>query len=232
MRAHANALLSLSKYDMMSGYVLLFGFGPFGDYAENPSELVARKLHGTLIGDHPVKGVVLPVAYREMEEGVARELALATPAFALGLGLAPGRASVNVEKFALNFRQPDLKDITGSLPPDQVVDPGGAVAYMSDLPTEDLVKHLKAQGIPARVSLSAGSYLCNALMYVLLREGARMGFPAGFVHVPCHEELAAKLKGDVPSMNLETLARAVRITVEYALSHATKPAQRDAISRL
>ncbi len=197
--------------------VQLFGFEPFGEYNENPSRVICMRLNQNKIGHYGVESTVLPVDYSVVEDIIVDQLGRRHPTLALGIGLAAGRSVVCVEKVALNYRDPTLRDNRGAAPAAQLIDPEGPDAIKTNLDAESLVADLRRAGIPAKVSLSAGAYLCNNAMYVICREARRHGFLGGFVHVPCHEELVANLGRDTPSMNMATMVRAVELIIKSTL---------------
>lgn len=202
---------------IMAGDIVVFGFGPFGDYAENPSEIICGRLDGRMIGDYRVYAKVLPVEYGGLEESILEVLGGGRPKLVLGLGLAAGRTHICLERVAVNYRDTHLADRAGFRPTSRI-DPEGPVAVESNLPVEEIVGALRRAGIPAKVSLSAGAYLCNNMMYIVCREASRRGFLGGFVHLPCHEELASRLEREVASMSLATMQRAVEMVAHTALA--------------
>jgi pyroglutamyl-peptidase len=199
--------------------VLLFGFEHFGDYFENPSEIVCRRLEGKSVGGCRVLCRVLPVEYKAVEAAVVGDIDSHKPILVLGLGLAAGRSQIYVEKVALNFRDVNLKDNSGFRPEHDRIELDGPVALEAKIPVNKAVESLRGAGIPAKLSLSAGGYLCNNVMYLICREARRRGILGGFVHLPAHEELVAKLGRDIPSMNISTMIRSIRLIIETVLNH-------------
>ncbi|AWR99866.1 pyroglutamyl-peptidase I [Metallosphaera hakonensis] len=202
--------------------ILLFGFEPFQEYRENPAELIVRSLDGFSVGGERVRGVVLPVEYDKVEKIISSHITELKPILTLGIGLAPGRAKLTPEKVALNYKYSKEPDNSGTKGKGERIDPAGPDGIFNNLPVEDLVDYLNSKGIPAELSLSAGSYLCNMAMYIIVREAKRLGSFGGFIHVPCHEELAAKLGRQVPSMSLETMKRGITLSLEFLLN-AVRP---------
>jgi len=166
-------------------FVLLTGFGPFGSEPDNPSERVVRALDGTrLPGGVLVRGRVLPVAFEGARAALAAALAEGVPALALGLGLAASRREISVERVALNLADAPIPDATGAQPVDRPLADDGPPARFATLPVKGLVAALRAAGHPAGLSLSAGSYVCNAVLYALLEGLEPLGVPTGFLHLP------------------------------------------------
>jgi pyroglutamyl-peptidase len=200
--------------------VLLFGFERFLGFDENPTELVARRLDGRAVSGERIVGKVLPVDYLRIEEAITDAMEKHPAVLALGLGLAAGREKVTPEKVAINYRGSGEADNAGRRLPGSPIDPAQPDGLFSLLPVESLVDALNAGGVPAVLSLSAGSYLCNNAMFVLVREGRARRIPAGFVHVPCHSEWVDANAKSYPSLPLSTLERAAEMTIEHCLRAA------------
>ncbi len=165
--------------------VLLTGFEPFGGDATNPSQDIVRALAGRKIAGHRVVGLVLPCVFgrsaRELRAALKRE----RPALAICLGVAAGRAAITPERVAVNFDDARIPDNAGAQPTGRPVVRGGPAAYFSTLPVKAIVAALARRGLPAAVSPTAGTFVCNHVFYSLMRAlgpgGRRRG---GFIHVP------------------------------------------------
>ncbi len=164
--------------------LLLTGFEPFGGHERNPSAEVARALDGERLGDATVRGVVLPVAFGRAEAALAEAIERLRPSRVLSLGLAPRRQEIGVERVAINLCDAPIPDNDDCCPDEGPLDPQGPAARFATLPVKAIAQALADAGLPATVSLSAGSYVCNALFYALLAEAGRRAIPAGFVHLP------------------------------------------------
>ncbi len=197
--------------------VLVTGFGPYRDVDRNPSGLVAEQLNGSVIDGYEVLGAVLPVSFRRALELVPMLLLEHRPAVALHLGLSLGAAELRVERVAINLMDSEKGDVDGYRPRDQPIVPGGPAAYFATIPTRRVVEELRGMGIPARLSYSAGTFLCNCVMYISLHTIAANGLNAlsGFIHVPYTPELAVK-KGS-PSMCLHLIKEAVVAAIRVSL---------------
>lgn len=195
--------------------ILVTGFEPFGDFTLNPSARVAELLHETTVAGQAVHGLVLPVARdkapRILEEAVRR----LQPEIVLPLGLAGSRASLAMERVAINVLDFSLPDNTGLHPVDEPVVEGGPPAYFATLPIKRTVVAWKGAGIPGYVSNTAGTYLCNQIMYEALHLGESYGFRSGFIHLPCLPESISR--PTVPSMALDLMVTGVRIALEVAV---------------
>lgn len=211
---------------------LVTGFEAYGGMAHNPSAEIARRLEGARIAGVPVVGRVLPVdlaAFDGAWRGILREV---DPVAVVLLGLAPGEAAIRLERVALNLADFPIPDNAGASVADQAVEEAGAAALWSRLPLRNIQKRLLAMGIPARLSESAGTYLCNVAMYRALGAVPRR-VPCGFIHLPLlpaqvAEAMERKLAGEpalelaaggaaAPSMAFPFQRRAVEIALAVTL---------------
>jgi len=199
--------------------ILIFGFEPFLDFDENPSQLLANSLDARTFKGERVTGVVLPVEYERAERGITRAIDRSRPELAICFGLAAGREKITPEKIAVNYRASERGDKAGRRMAGSPIDPSGPDGLFTNLPVEGLVASLNEHGFPASISLSAGSYVCNNAMFVIVREARSKGFAGGLVHIPCHSEWVARRKKMMPSLPLKTLQRGAEHCITYCLSH-------------
>jgi len=110
----------------------------------------------------------------------------------------------------------EVPDTEGATPWDEPIDPGGSPAYRLTLPAGEIVRVLRGEGIPARLSHHAGTFLCNYVAYLVMREIDSLGLEslAGFIHVPYSSEVASRMDREVPSLPGATLRRAVDVAIE------------------
>jgi pyroglutamyl-peptidase len=199
---------------MTTREILLTGFEPFGPYAVNPSGEIAKTLDGRDVGDCRVRAVVLPVHHADAASIVARAMAESPPVAVVHLGLAGGRARIALERVALNVMDYELADVSGYRASGEPCVPGGPPAYLSTLPLPAMLHALIALGIPAYLSNTAGTYLCNQTMYTTRHAIARAGEggpPAGFIHLPLLPSMVAASGLDQPSMDLPLMLRAAEV---------------------
>ena len=208
-----------------SGYelernILLTGFEPFAGDKVNPSGETARALDGKKVSDYTICGVVLPVEWGTTAQAMEKAIDDVDPALVLSLGLSSGRPELNVEKVAVNYMS-RAKDNQGISPEVPVISASGPDGYFSTLPVEDIVEELRNKGIPARISLSAGGYLCNYTFYVasnyVERKGRRKEVPVGFIHVPATPEMVAQSGKSMASMSLEMIQRGVLTSISISI---------------
>jgi pyroglutamyl-peptidase len=188
--------------------VLLTGFEPFGNATSNPSGEIIKQISG----DNIVTAI-LPVAYAQSAERLLSLIEQHRPDVVICLGQAEGRTAITPERVAINLDDARLADNEGVLRNDVKILDDGPDAYFSTLPVNDIVAAIKAQGIPAAVSLSAGAFLCNHVFYVAQNKFAGSDVRSGFVHVPLMDSQAAEFPG-LPTMPLDQLVTAVRAMLE------------------
>jgi len=199
--------------------VLITGFEPFGQFTTNPSQEVAEAL-----GARPDwHAVTLPVDFSRAVPQMQQLVREYRPQVVLSLGLAPGREEISFERVAINLIDARIPDNTGSQPVDQPVVPGGPSAYFTTLPVKAMCREVQDQGVEARLSLSAGTYGCNAVMYAALHASAPPVGPhatsgtaaetvsrAGFIHLPPAENLS-----------IDSAVAAVQVAADCALRTST-----------
>jgi pyroglutamyl-peptidase len=196
--------------------ILVTGFEPFGQHSDNPSRELAKAVDGRRIGGHEVRGSVLPVHHSEAAVAVERLVADLDPIAILHLGLAEGRARIGLERVALNVLDYSIPDASGYQGVDEPCVAGGPAAYASTLPLRAILAALTAEGIPAFISNSAGTYLCNQTLYTTLHlvSTRRLRARVGFLHLPLLPAMVAAAGVDQPSMAAATMLRAVEVTLE------------------
>ena len=188
--------------------VLLTGFEPFGKATLNPSAEIVKQISG----DNIVTAI-LPVAYAQSAERLLGLIAEHNPEVVICLGQAEGRKEITPERVAINLDDARLADNEGVLRNDVKILNDGPDAYFSTLPVKEIVEAIKAAGVPAAVSLSAGAFLCNHVFYVAQNKFAGTKVRSGFVHVPLMDEQAGEFPG-LPTMPLEQMVKAVRAMLE------------------
>ena len=188
--------------------VLLTGFEPFGNATSNPSGEIVKQISG----DNIVTAI-LPVAYTQSAEQLLSLIEQHAPDVVICLGQAEGRTAITPERVAINLDDARLADNEGVLRNDVKILEDGPDAYFSTLPVNELVAAIKAQGIPAAVSLSAGAFLCNHVFYVAQNKFAGSSIRSGFVHVPLMDSQASEFPG-LPTMPLDQMVRAVRAMIQ------------------
>ena len=193
--------------------ILVTGFEPFGGESRNPSAEVVKGLPDIIAGADIIK-LILPVTRYEAPKAVEQAVEKHCPDVVLSIGQAGGRAAISVERVAVNLDDYRIPDNAGNRPVDEPVVEGGPDAYLSRLPVKELVNAIQQEGIPAQVSMTAGTYVCNHVLYSachLLSTKHPHG-KAGFIHIPYLPEQVTDKPG-VPSMSLELSTRAVSTAI-------------------
>jgi len=201
--------------------ILLTGFEPFGGEAINPSWQVAQALHGETLAGARVQSLCLPCAFGDALDALGAALARQRPVIVLALGQAGRRSDFSVERIAINVDDARIPCNAGRRPIDEPVVPGGPAAYFATLPIKAIVAALRGAGLPASVSQSAGTYVCNHVFYGLMHAlRRRSGVRAGFMHLPLlPEQAAAQAVLPVPpSLPLTTQVQGVRLTLGTAVT--------------
>ena len=224
----------MAKPEAATPALLLTGFEPFGGETINPSWRVAQALHGEVIAGAQVVALQLPCVFGTALEVLRSGIARHRPQLVLALGQAGGRCELTPERVAINVDDARIADNAGARPVDVPIVHGGPAAYFSSLPIKAIVAALRAAGVPAAVSQSAGTFVCNHVFYGLMHAlntapvpgeaGAAptqrtwLTTPAvrgGFMHLPLLPEQAVRHPGQ-PSVALATQIAGVRLALATA----------------
>jgi pyroglutamyl-peptidase len=160
---------------------------------------------------------VLPTEFGAALDALEDALTTTAPDIVLGLGLAGGRAALSLERVAINIDDARIPDNSGQQPIDRPVVRGGPAAYFTTLPIKAAIAALRAAGLPAAVSNTAGTFVCNHVFYGLMHLAAtrRLALRGGFLHLPYLPGQAAR-RDNAPSMSLDDIVRGVAIVLEVA----------------
>ena len=200
--------------------ILLTGFEPFDKDTVNPAWEVARALDGEVIAGGVVQAVQLPCVFGAAMQSLDEALVAHQPVLVISLGLAGGRSEVMPERVAINIDDARIPDNAGKQPVDAPVVDKAPAAYFSTLPIKAMVRNLRAAGVPAAVSNTAGTFVCNHVFYALMHRLARRAAPGvrgGFIHLPALPQQAAAKPG-MPSMALETQVAGIREAIRTAMT--------------
>ena len=168
--------------------ILITGFEPFGGDPMNPS-WEAVNLLPDHVGDSRIRKLQLPVVFGQCGERLLQAVEKIRPDVVVCCGVAKGRTEVTPELLAVNWRMGAIADNAGVAYAGEKIDPSGPDAIMTELPVGRMVGDVRAAGLPARLSLSAGAYVCNDLYYAVMRGQGRYGYRGLFIHVPAESEL-------------------------------------------
>ena len=201
--------------------ILVTGFEPFGGEGVNPSWEICKRLPREIAGRR-VETCRVPCEFRTAIEVVAESIERLQPELVVSIGQAGGRSQLGVERVAINVDDARAPDNAGNQPVDEPVAENGPPAYFATLPVKAMVAAMRRAGIPAELSNTAGTYVCNHLMYGVLHFLAASGknARAGFIHVPYAEEQVLDKRG-VPAMSLVSMARGIEAAIAAACETAT-----------
>mgnify|MGYP004574570915 FL=1 len=189
--------------------LLITGFDPFGGESINPAWEAVRLLPD-VIRDFELVKLEIPTVFGAAAQVVIDKAEEIHPDAIISVGQAGGRAAVTPEMVGINLRYASIPDNMGALPCDIPIAEGGPAAYFSTLPVRAMAKAICDAGLPGAVSYSAGSFVCNDVLYSLLHHFDETAVRAGFIHVPFLPEQTA----DKPSLPLEQTAAALRAAIE------------------
>lgn len=204
--------------------VLITGFEPFGGEITNPAYEAVKGLPDQISDIQIIKSEI-PTAFHVSIQKIEALIKTHLPDVVICVGQAGGRSNITIERVGINVDDAGIPDNLGKQPIDEAIYLDGPAAYFSTLPIKAIVKALRENGIPASVSNSAGTYVCNHIMYGLLHV-LKADFPdvrGGFIHVPyCEAQVVDK--PNVPSMNLVSITKALKIAImcTCAIDHDIK----------
>ena len=200
--------------------ILLTAFEPFGGDTINPA-LEAVRLVPERVGDVEVIKLTVPTVFYKSIDVVTAAIGAQRPDAVLCIGQAGGRAELTPERVAINLDDARIRDNEDAQPIDRPIVPEGAAAYFSTLPIKAMVRAIRDAGIPASVSNTAGTFVCNHLMYGLLYtlEKQYPGVRGGFMHVPFAPEQAARRGVPTPSMSIRDMAAGIEAAVQAIAEH-------------
>jgi len=197
--------------------ILVTGFEPFGGETSNPSWDAVQQLDGWQPDNETiVRALQLPCVFDKSITVLKTQLATLDPVLVLAIGQAGGRTCFSLEKVAINYNDARIADNLGQQPLATATADDGPAAYFSNLPLKHLVAQLRSNGIPAEVSFSAGTFVCNHLFYGLMHAlAATPQVRAGFIHIPYSPAQAARLQS--ASMSTDLVVAALKICIEISL---------------
>jgi len=200
--------------------ILVTGFEPFAGEVKNSSLEAIQLLPDTIENAQIVK-TTIPTVFGKSIETLKEILEKEKPDVVICVGQAGGRAEITIERAAINIDDASIPDNEGNLPKDQVIFEDGENAYFSNLPIKKIVEAIKECKIPASISNSAGTYVCNHLMYGLLYfiNKKYKNVRGGFIHVPYLPEQVLNKK-NIPSMSLDNIVLALKCTIKKIIEES------------
>lgn len=196
--------------------VLLTGFDPFGGDTINPSWEAVSRLHDETIDGRRIVATQLPTTFDGAPKALRAALRRHAPELVLCVGQAGGRAALSLERVAINVNDARIPDNAGAQPIDTPVVKRGPAAYFTTLPIKAMHADLHAAGIPAEISQTAGTFVCNQVFYMLMHALAGTRVRGGFVHIPFLPEQVEGSPG-TPCLALDTVVSGLRVCIATAL---------------
>lgn len=195
--------------------ILVTGFDPFDKDIVNPAYEAVKKLPNR-IKDAEIIKLEIPTSFERSKIAIEEAIEKYNPDVVLSIGQAGGRNDITIEKVAINLIEARIKDNDGSQPLDTTIREDGETAYFTNLPIKGMVSHIKENNIPATISYTAGTFVCNSVMYNILYliNKKYNNIKGGFIHVPFLPEQAA-IKNPIPSsMSLDMICKSIELAIE------------------
>ncbi|MBU5593254.1 pyroglutamyl-peptidase I [Clostridium sp. MSJ-4] len=199
--------------------VLLTGFDPFGGESINPALEAVKRVKDNISGAEIIK-LEIPTVFKKSVETLNKGIEENKPDIVICIGQAGGRFDITPERVAINMDDARIKDNEGNQPIDDAIFEDGENAYFASLPIKAMVKEMKDNNIPASVSNSAGTFVCNHIMYGLLYliDKKYPGVKGGFIHVPFIPSQIIEKK-NMPCMSLEDITKGLELAIKAAVEH-------------
>ena len=202
--------------------VLITGFDKFGGESINPSSLCVNSLPD-VIDNIEIKKVTLPTVFKDSSRVLEENIKSFSPNIIICVGQAGGRSKITPERIAINIDDARIPDNIGNSPIDEAIRKDGENAYFSTLPIKAIVDELNKNNIPSAISNTAGTFVCNHIMYEALYITSK-NYPnikAGFIHIPYIEE-QIKDKPNMPYMKKEYIITALELIIKTAVNYYDK----------
>ncbi|WP_078430263.1 pyroglutamyl-peptidase I [Alkalihalobacterium alkalinitrilicum] len=204
--------------------VLLSGFEPFGDFNVNPTLEIVKALKNQGVEGVEIETIGLPVVYGQCVDTLLIKMEEINPDVVISCGLAFGRAAITPERIGINVQdtagEGDKGDNQGDKPVDRTIFSDGPDGLFTTLPIRNMVERLVSEGIPAQISNTAGTYICNNTLYGVLHhiQQNELNIKAGFVHFPATPDMVTT-RPNIPSMSLNEQIRSLKVMVEAIRDH-------------
>ncbi|RDY27086.1 pyroglutamyl-peptidase I [Romboutsia weinsteinii] len=194
--------------------ILVTGFDPFGGESINPAEEAVKMLKDEINGAKIIK-LTIPTVREKSLQAIEKAINEHNPDIVLSIGQAGGRFDITPERVAVNIDDFRIADNEGNQPTDELVRKDGEIAYITSLPVKAMVEHMKSNGIPATLSYSAGTFVCNHVMYGVLYmiDKKYPNIKGGFIHIPFTTSQVLD-KRNMPYMSLEEITRGLELAIE------------------
>ena len=200
--------------------ILVTGFDPFGGDKINPAFEAVLMLPKTIAGAE-IKTLEIPTVYKKCADHLQKEIDTYNPNVVLCIGQAGGRATISVEKVAINLAEARIPDNEKNQPSNEPIIENGPTAYFTNLPIKAMVKNIKDNKIPSSISYTAGTFVCNDIMYRLLHM-INTKYPkirGGFMHVPFDTYQVLDRPDTTPSMPIATISKGIMHAIEAIVAN-------------
>jgi len=194
--------------------VLITGFDPFGGESINPALEAVKALPDTIAGAEIIK-LEIPTVFRKSLEKIEENIIKHSPDIVISIGQAGGRFGVTPERVAINIDDARIEDNEKNQPIDITIFEDGETAYFTNLPIKAMVKEMQDGGIPASVSNTAGTFVCNHVMYGIMYmiDKKYPNIKGGFIHIPYMTSQVIDKK-NTPFMSLDEIVRGLELSIE------------------
>lgn len=199
--------------------VLVTGFDPFGGESVNPAFEAVKLLPDMIAGAEIIK-LEIPTVFSKSGPAVEEGIKKYNPDVVINVGQAGGRSCVTIEQVAVNLAEARIPDNAGEQPMDEPLQADGPAAYFATIPVKAIVKNTREHGLPCHVSYTAGTYVCNCVMYNVLHMAATK-YPhirAGFIHVPFACEQVVNKPNGTACMSVSDISRAIEYAIEATVT--------------
>lgn len=199
--------------------ILVTGFDPFGGESINPAEEAVKRLKDEINNAQIIK-LTIPTVREKSLQAIEKAIQEHNPDIVISVGQAGGRFDITPERVAVNIDDFRITDNEGNQPTDELVRADGEIAYITSLPVKAMVEHMKNNGIPASLSYSAGTFVCNHVMYGVLYmiDKKYPNIKGGFIHIPFTTSQVVD-KRNVPYMSLEEITKGLELAIEACTIH-------------
>ncbi|MEG0134064.1 MAG: pyroglutamyl-peptidase I [Clostridium sp.] len=200
--------------------VLITGFDPFGGESQNPAYDAVKLLPSEIAGAEVIK-LEIPTVFGKVREVLEAAIIKHKPDVVISIGQAGGSFGIEVERVGINLADGRIADNEGVQPIDEIIFEDGDNAYFSNLPVKAMVKEIRDAGIPATLSYSAGSYVCNYVLYSILYliKKKYSNIRGGFIHVPYAPSQATSKASNTPTMSVENISKGIEAAIRASITN-------------
>lgn len=194
--------------------ILVTGFDPFGGESINPAEEAVKRIKEEINGAKIIK-LTIPTVREKSLKAIENAIQIHKPDIVISIGQAGGRFDITPERIAINIDDFRIKDNDGNQPTDEPVRKDGEIAYVTSLPVKAMVEHMKKNEVPASVSYTAGTFVCNHVMYGVLYmiDKKYPNIKGGFIHIPYTTSQVID-KRNIPYMSLDEIVKGLELAIE------------------